>query len=129
MTVHRWFASKACPGEWLYSRHGQIAQEVNQRLGEAAQTAASGGGETSSATKAEGAKSFDKTLAGSYTVTASVLNLRAGAGTDKAVLGKLKKGTAFRCYGYYTESGGVKWLYGAGGGLTGYVSAGYLGKK
>ena len=33
MTVHRWFANKACPGEWLYSRHAQIAAEVNARLG------------------------------------------------------------------------------------------------
>lgn len=33
MTVHRWFANKACPGEWLYSRHGQIAAEVTKRLG------------------------------------------------------------------------------------------------
>lgn len=32
MTVHRWFANKACPGEWLYSRHSQIAAEVNARL-------------------------------------------------------------------------------------------------
>lgn len=33
MTVHRWFANKSCPGEYLYSRHAQIAQEVNDRLG------------------------------------------------------------------------------------------------
>lgn len=33
MTVHRWFANKACPGDYLYSRHGQIAAEVNARLG------------------------------------------------------------------------------------------------
>lgn len=32
MTVHRWFKNKACPGEYLYSRHGQIAAEVNQLL-------------------------------------------------------------------------------------------------
>lgn len=32
MTVHRWFANKACPGEYLYSRHSQIAAEVNGRL-------------------------------------------------------------------------------------------------
>lgn len=32
MTVHRWFANKACPGEYLYSRHGAIAAEVNKRL-------------------------------------------------------------------------------------------------
>lgn len=33
MTVHRWFANKACPGEYLYSRHAQIAAEVNKLLG------------------------------------------------------------------------------------------------
>lgn len=32
MTVHRWFAAKACPGDWLYEHHGQIADEVNKRL-------------------------------------------------------------------------------------------------
>ena len=32
MTVHRWFANKACPGEYLYSRHEVIASEVNKRL-------------------------------------------------------------------------------------------------
>lgn len=32
MTVHRWFANKACPGEYLYERHGQIASAVNYRL-------------------------------------------------------------------------------------------------
>jgi hypothetical protein len=32
MTVHRDYANKACPGQWLYSRHGEIAQEVNSRL-------------------------------------------------------------------------------------------------
>ena len=37
MTVHRWFAAKECPGEYLYSRHGKIAAEVTARLAEAAQ--------------------------------------------------------------------------------------------
>jgi hypothetical protein len=32
MTVHRWFANKSCPGDYLYSRHGEIAAEVNKRL-------------------------------------------------------------------------------------------------
>ena len=32
MTVHRWFAAKACPGDYLYERHGKIAEEVTQRL-------------------------------------------------------------------------------------------------
>lgn len=33
MTVHRDYANKSCPGDYLYSRHGQIADEVNRRLG------------------------------------------------------------------------------------------------
>ena len=32
MTVHRWFANKACPGDYIYNRLGQIADEVNNRL-------------------------------------------------------------------------------------------------
>ena len=32
MTVHRWFQNKACPGDYLYNRHGQIAAEVNRKL-------------------------------------------------------------------------------------------------
>lgn len=32
MTAHRWFAQKACPGNYLYSRFGYIADEVNKRL-------------------------------------------------------------------------------------------------
>ncbi len=35
MTVHRWFANKSCPGDYLYERHGYIADEVNKRLGAA----------------------------------------------------------------------------------------------
>ncbi len=38
MTVHRWFANKACPGEYLYSRHSWIAQQVNAQLGSAPST-------------------------------------------------------------------------------------------
>ena len=33
MTVHRWFAAKACPGDYLYNLHPWIADEVNARLG------------------------------------------------------------------------------------------------
>jgi len=34
MTVHRWFANKACPGDYLYDRHGEIARRVNENLEE-----------------------------------------------------------------------------------------------
>lgn len=33
ITVHRWFANKSCPGEWLYSRLGDLASKVTAELG------------------------------------------------------------------------------------------------
>lgn len=33
LTVHRWFANKACPGDWLYSRLGNLAAQVTAQLG------------------------------------------------------------------------------------------------
>lgn len=32
MTVHRWFASTACPGDYLYKKHSDIAKKVNKKL-------------------------------------------------------------------------------------------------
>ena len=32
LTVHRWFANKSCPGEWLYSRLGELAETVTNEL-------------------------------------------------------------------------------------------------
>ena len=33
ITVHRWFANKSCPGDWLYSRLGDLAAKVTAQLG------------------------------------------------------------------------------------------------
>lgn len=65
MTVHRWFANKACPGDYLYERHGQIAIEVNNRL-------------SSNQSKVP------------YKVKIDIddLNIRKGPGTDYAKTGK-----------------------------------------
>ena len=46
MTVHRWFANKACPGDFLYNRHGDIANKVNALLGTAGTSAPTGAGKT-----------------------------------------------------------------------------------
>jgi len=32
LTVHRWFANKSCPGDWLYSRLGDLASRVTAQL-------------------------------------------------------------------------------------------------
>ncbi len=33
LTVHRWFANKSCPGNWLYSRMDDLAEKVTAALG------------------------------------------------------------------------------------------------
>ena len=33
LTVHRWYANKACPGDWLYSRLSDLAAKVTAALG------------------------------------------------------------------------------------------------
>lgn len=33
ITVHRWFANKSCPGNWLYARLGDLAAKVTANLG------------------------------------------------------------------------------------------------
>lgn len=49
MTVHRDYAAKACPGDWLYNRHGEIAAEVNRRLGASGGNQPSTGNDTGTA--------------------------------------------------------------------------------
>ena len=59
------------------------------------------------------AKSFDRSVAGTYTVTASSLNVRDKPGADDKikVLVAIPKGTKVRNYGYFTMVGKVRWLY------------------
>ena len=33
LTVHRWFANKSCPGNWMYARMGELASKVTAALG------------------------------------------------------------------------------------------------
>lgn len=80
----------------------------------------------------DSAKYFTKTLAGTYTVTGSSLNIRHGAGITKSIMVAIPKGTKVQCYGYYSTSLGIKWLYIAFTyrGITyhGFASSNYLKK-
>lgn len=77
--------------------------------------------------KIAAAKSFERAYAKTYTVTASALNLRSGAGTDKQIIKSLPQGTKVTCYGYYTQNGATVWLYvKAADGTLGFCSKKYL---
>lgn len=78
------------------------------------------------------AKSYAKAVAGLYTVTASALNVRNGAGTGKSIMVTIPKGTIVKNFGYYTVLDGVKWLYiqftHEGATYNGFAHSGYLRK-
>ena len=37
LSVHRWFANKSCPGDWMYARMGDLAEKVTAALGGASE--------------------------------------------------------------------------------------------
>jgi hypothetical protein len=91
LTVHRWFANKACPGQYLYELQGNIATEVTKRLGGSTTSTS-----TAPVTPTQPAPSTSTTKPASYLVkvTASALNYRSGPGTNYKINGCIRdKGT------------------------------------
>lgn len=98
MTVHRWFANKSCPGDYLYNLHGDIAKKVNAKLGVVTDTS-------------EPAKT--ETVAKSnvpYKVRIKISNLRirSGAGTNYAAKGFIAPGV-YTIVDEATGTGATKW--------------------
>ena len=107
MTVHRDFANKACPGEYLYSRHGEIAAEVNRRL----QGASNGGGVVVTPPAAE--KPTGGTTGATVTpylvrVKITNLNIRKGPGTNYGATGYIQPGI-YTIVAESTGKGAAKW--------------------
>ena len=107
MTVHRDFANKACPGEYLYSRHGEIAAEVNRRL----QGASNGGGVVVTPPAAE--KPTGGTTGATVTpylvrVKITNLNIRKGPGTNYGTTGYIQPGI-YTIVAESTGKGAAKW--------------------
>lgn len=106
MTVHRDFANKACPGEYLYSRHGEIAAEVNRRL----QGASNGGGVVTptAAEKPTGGTTEATVTPYLVRVKISNLNIRKGPGTNYGSTGFIKPGV-YTIVAESTGTGATKW--------------------
>jgi cell division protein FtsN len=83
-------------------------------------------------TATDPAQSYAARVAGRYSVTASMLNVRSGAGTGKQVMVTIPNGTVVQNFGYYTVHDGVKWLYiqftHKGATYNGFAHSGYLRK-
>ena len=87
MTVHRWFAAKACPGDYLFNLHGYIAEQVNKILANPSSQY-----EPPIAIP-DPAPAFQPYL---VKVTVDALNIRKGPGT------KYEKVGCIKTYGIYT---------------------------
>lgn len=74
MTVHRWFAATACPGDYIYNRLGDIADKVNAKLG------------VSTSTETPNEESKNESFRVKVRITD--LNIRKGPGTNYAKTGK-----------------------------------------
>ena len=95
LTVHRWFANKACPGDYIYQRLGDIAANVNAKLG------------ASGATTPPAAP-VNKVP---YTVriTATDLRIRKGPGTDTAIVQNAIKPGVYTIVSEATGKGATLW--------------------
>ena len=57
LTVHRWFANKSCPGNWMYARMGDLADKVTAALQGSSD---SGGGSVAKGTQASVLKNLSE---------------------------------------------------------------------
>ena len=57
LTVHRWFANKSCPGNWMYARMGDLAEKVTKVLQGSSD---SGGGSAAKGTQASVLKNLSE---------------------------------------------------------------------
>lgn len=83
ITVHRWFANKSCPGNWLYARLDDLATQVTNKLG---------GSSASNTTPATTNTKFPVTPF-TVQVLISDLNYRSTGSMSGKVLGQTGKGT------------------------------------
>ena len=89
MTVHRDYANKSCPGEYLYSHHGDIANKVNDILNSSNTTS-----EKNETAVNNNNKHNNINVANSFSpykvkITASALNYRKGPGVSYAINGTI----------------------------------------
>ncbi len=95
LTVHRWFANKACPGDYIYERLPDIAAKVNAKLG------ASG---TSQAPAAPVSKVPYKVR-----ITATDLRIRQSPSTDSAIVQKAIAPGVYTIVSEATGKGATLW--------------------
>lgn len=122
MTVHRWFSNKSCPGDYIYSKLGYIAEEVNKLLSS---------GEDDSRSKSEFPQLIkptnSETKSYSVTITGSTVNYRKGPGVNYPVVGQVHKNEVYTIVDESKGSGASMWGKLKSG--AGWVSLDYCKKR
>ena len=93
LTVHRWFANKACPGDYIYQRLGDIAAKVNAKLG---------------VTPPAETKPVS-TVPYKVRITATDLRIRKGPGTNTDIVQKAIKSGVYTIVSEATGQGAILW--------------------
>jgi hypothetical protein len=124
MTVHRWFANKACPGDYIYGKLGYIADEVNKLLGN--------GGTIVSPSKPEPAQPVKPSVPDTkfpylVIITGSTVNYRKGPGTNYPIVGQVHKNEVYTIVDESKGSGASMWGKLKSG--AGWVSLDYCKRK
>lgn len=85
LTVHRWFANKSCPGNWMYARMGELAEKVTGMLNDGTETPS----EVPTGNESGTSNAFSN-LKCPFLVKVSIpdLNIRKGPGTNYKTIGK-----------------------------------------
>ena len=96
LTVHRWFANKACPGDYIYDRLGDIAAKVNAKLG-------------SSSTTPVVPAAPESNVPYKVRITATDLRIRKGPGTNTAIAQKAIKPGVYTIVSEATGQGAILW--------------------
>lgn len=95
LSAHRWFKNKACPGQYLYSRFGKLAEEVTKQLGGSTPTP-----------KPKPSKSYK------VKITANTLNVRKQPTVNSKIVTQVHKGQVYTIV--KTQNGWGKLKSGAG---------------
>ncbi|WP_304964962.1 phage tail tip lysozyme [uncultured Oscillibacter sp.] len=95
LTVHRWFANKACPGDYIYQRLGDIAAKVNAKLGTG----------TAPALPSAPVSSVPYQVR----ITATDLRIRKGPGTNTAIVQNAIKPGVYTIVSEATGQGATLW--------------------
>ena len=113
LTVHRWFANKSCPGDWMYARMDDLASKVTAKLGGNSSSTSTTAQTSDSSSTITTNKTFPS-VPFTVTVLISDLNYRSQpsmGGTVKGTTGKGIFTISEVSNGWGKLKSGAGWIY------------------